>query len=218
MLLLVAGGCSSGLAGKSAAADATPVAEEIRRLKAHVVELERRAAMVEVEVKRLQKRLAELDAGTGTATAAAGDVAAAAANRNRPAPAPRTEAAAPSAAADLGVEVTDLTADSVPATPASEASAEADTRPEDGLSASAQALYDRGYTLFHQGRFVDSETAFQQFLQRFSDTVLGDNAQFWIAEARYARGDLSGALAAFRETVARFPDGNKVPDAALKIG
>lgn len=86
------------------------------------------------------------------------------------------------------------------------------------LTREAQALYDQGYALYHQGRFVDAESTFQQFLQSHAGTELGDNAQYWIGEARFARGDLKGALAAFRETARRFPDGNKVPDALLKAG
>ncbi|MEJ2085666.1 MAG: tetratricopeptide repeat protein [Acidobacteriota bacterium] len=49
-------------------------------------------------------------------------------------------------------------------------------------------------------------------------TELSDNAQFWIGESRYARGDIRGALAAFRETLQRYPDGNTVPDAMIKEG
>jgi tol-pal system protein YbgF len=81
-----------------------------------------------------------------------------------------------------------------------------------------QALYDRGYTLFHQGRYVDAEASFQRFLQANPTNELADNAEYWIGECRYSRGDLRGALAAFRETVQRYPEGNKVPDALLKAG
>jgi len=86
------------------------------------------------------------------------------------------------------------------------------------LTQEAQALYDRGYALYHQGRFVDAESTFQQFLQSYGGTELADNAQYWIGEARFARGDMKGALAAFREVARRFPQGNKVPDALLKAG
>jgi len=41
----------------------------------------------------------------------------------------------------------------------------------------AQALYDRGYSLFHQGRYLDAEATFQRFLQAYSETDLSDNAQ-----------------------------------------
>lgn len=82
----------------------------------------------------------------------------------------------------------------------------------------AQALYDRGYTLYHQGRYLDAESSFQRFLQAYPRTDLSDNAQFWIGESRYARGDISGALSAFRETLQQYPEGNKIPDALVKEG
>ena len=95
-------------------------------------------------------------------------------------------------------------------------SATGSAAPADELTEEAQALYDRGYALYHQGRFVDAESTFQQFLQAHGGTELADNAQYWIGEARLARGDTKGALSAFREVARRFPDGNKVPDALLK--
>jgi tol-pal system protein YbgF len=86
------------------------------------------------------------------------------------------------------------------------------------LPPAAQALYDRGYTLYHQGHFVDAEASFQRFLQTEPKSELADNALYWIGECRSSRNDLRGALAAFRETVERYPQGNKVPDAMLKAG
>ena len=82
----------------------------------------------------------------------------------------------------------------------------------------AQALYDRGYTLYHQGKYLDAEASFQRFLQAYPATELSDNAQFWIGESRYSRGDTRGALAAFREVLQKYPAGNKVPDALIKEG
>ena len=82
----------------------------------------------------------------------------------------------------------------------------------------AQALYDRGYTLYHQGKYLDAEASFQRFLQAYPMTELSDNAQFWIGESRFARGDSRGALAAFREVLQKYPEGNKVPDALIKEG
>ena len=82
----------------------------------------------------------------------------------------------------------------------------------------AQAVYDDAYTLFHQGRFEDSERRFEEFLAVAPPTELSDNAQYWIGAARYERGDHRSALAAFRRTVELYPDGNKVPDALFKMG
>ncbi|MCB1055123.1 MAG: tol-pal system protein YbgF, partial [Acidobacteria bacterium] len=86
------------------------------------------------------------------------------------------------------------------------------------LTEAAQNLYDEGYTLYHEERFLDAEATFRRFLQAYAGTDLADNAQYWIGESRYARKDYQGALAAFSETVQRFPDGNKVPDAMIKAG
>jgi tol-pal system protein YbgF len=79
-------------------------------------------------------------------------------------------------------------------------------------------VYDDAYTLFHQGRFEDSERRFEEFLAVAPPTELSDNAQYWIGAARYERGDHRSALAAFRRTVELYPDGNKVPDALFKMG
>jgi len=81
-----------------------------------------------------------------------------------------------------------------------------------------QAVYDQGYTLFHQKRYRDAEARFASFLARSPHSDLADNAQFWIGECRYARGEYANALSAFAAVVDRYPDGNKVPDAMVKAG
>ena len=84
-------------------------------------------------------------------------------------------------------------------------------RAPEASSPATQALYDRGYTLYHQGHYVDAEASFQRFLQANPGSELADNAQYWIGECRYSRNDIRGALAAFRETVERFPRGTRCP-------
>ena len=93
--------------------------------------------------------------------------------------------------------------------------AQATTAP---ITPTAQALYDQGYSLYHQGRYIDAEETFQRFLAAFAATDLGDNAQFWIGQCRLSRNELQSALAAFRQTVRAHPNGNKVPDALLQAG
>jgi tol-pal system protein YbgF len=45
-----------------------------------------------------------------------------------------------------------------------------------------------------------------------------DNAIYWQGEVLYARRDYRRALTVLEALVARYPDGNKVPDALLRIG
>src|SRR5260370_41255225 len=83
------------------------------------------------------------------------------------------------------------------------------------VTPAVQALYDRGYTLYHQKHYVDAEASFQRFLQAEPHSELADNAQYWIGECRDSRGDMGGALAAFPETAEAYPTRNKTPDALL---
>lgn len=225
---LAAGCAGQGVMG-TRSADRPP--EDVRELRSRVLELQRQAAVTEVELERLRRKVAELEARL----------------EGRPVPRSTPPSAVPapppSASARRGpeVEVEDLSDDSprrpppsppspsttppraVEETPAGDRVRPRPPAPAAGagaaeVTAEAQALYDRGYTLYHQGRYVDAESSFRRFLQGYPATELSDNAQYWIGECRLARGDVSGALAAFRETVERYPDGNKVPDALLKVG
>jgi tol-pal system protein YbgF len=212
-LSLALAGCSVSTLGSGGSTD-----EEVEELKRRVVELQRQAAVTEVELARLREQLARLEAQL--------------AGRQPPALETHFERATPAQpfASPIQpppeIEEQDLGESRPPAASRPKGQDSADrgrgvTTAESSLAPitpAAQALYDRGYTLYHQGHYLDAESSFQRFLQAYSDTELADNAQYWIGECRYRRDDLRGALAAFRETVERYPDGNKVPDALLKAG
>ncbi|HSK78394.1 MAG TPA: tetratricopeptide repeat protein [Thermoanaerobaculia bacterium] len=286
-LILVSSLTLAGCAGTVLRPNDT-ASQEAQELRARIVELQRQAAMNEVELARLRQQVAELEARaggrpsappprtttgttTGTTTARPSPAPPTATTPARPAPAPETRrepartapAPAPAPAqpsapvrrepapapADDEIEEVDIelpdpqprqpartptpaptTRPAAPAQPSPAPPATAPSTPPatppapageeepESLSPAAQVLYDRGYTLYHQGHFVDAEASFQRFLQANPGSELADNAQYWIGECRYARSDLRGALAAFRETVERHPKGNKVPDAMLKAG
>lgn len=225
-MALLCGGCTAPLVGPS-----EPAVADLEEMKERILELQRKATMAEVELDRLRRQVAGLEASLADTRArpvTGSDLA----ERLRALPVERPEATnqpsrLPGPGDPSAVEVSDLTpvvvapprvADPPPAATAGSppaAVSEVETGP---VAPAAQSLYDSGYTLFHQGRYLDAETTFQRFLQSYAATELGDNAQYWIGESRYARGDLNGALSAFRATAERFPQGNKVPDALLKTG
>jgi tol-pal system protein YbgF len=284
LLLVLLGALPAGCASSGADADG----DQIKELQDRVLELQRKAAVAEVELARLRQQVAELmakqGAGGGAASGSASGAAAAPASAGssswrRPAPpapaAPGNGARAsaerssssvrplpppaggatpperPAGAAhcrafdESDIEVptsrpsqpSGSTAPRVaqgspplpPASPGQAASAAPPPGPSatgtpafegkgEPVTPAVQALYDRGYTLYHQRHYVDAEASFQRFLQAEPNSELADNAQYWIGECRYSRGDMRGALAAFREAVARYPRGNKTPDALLKAG
>lgn len=217
-LLAALPGCAGASLPRSGQAQET--AAEVEQLKARVLELQRRASVTEVELERLRREVARL--GGASAPAAAAPPRAAA-----PRPVPRVEPPPrpiPAPRPSPAVEIEDIQPQENPPTAVEESPR---ARPGAGatgggaqaeVSSAAQAVYDRGYTLYHQGRYVDAEAGFQRFLQAYPDTELADNALYWIGESRLARGDQRGALAAFEETAERYPNGNKVPDALLKAG
>lgn len=102
---------------------------------------------------------------------------------------------------------------SAPETPPLDPIAANETPTEEAL-----ALYDEGYTLFHQRDYSGAEVRFQQYVDRYPTTDLADNAQFWIGECRLARGEFAAALEAFATTVERYPESNKLADAILQAG
>lgn len=230
-LLSCASGYSSG---------ATDYSADLAEMKERILELQEQATVADVEIERLRQQVAELErrlaggAGSGAAADREAEVSSTehsgTLTSGRPDPVISTEVEesdleAPGGAETVAAGAT-LTAppESGPAAPEPsedlapqivEPTPRANLEPVD---AAGQALYDRGYTLYHQGRYLDAEASFQRFLQSHPSTELSDNAQFWIGESRYARGDIRGALAAFRETLQRFPEGNKVPDALIKEG
>lgn len=214
-LVLVSAGCTTTLPGP----EARRTSEKIDELEARVLRLQRQAAVNELELARLRQQVSELEARAGIS----GSSRSARAEPMPPAPRPATP---PSGAIleedDLEIPPMEPlrppASEPAPPSAAAPAPASGAGRPLPPVSREAQMLYDQGYTLYHQGRYVEAEARFQEFLGEHSATELSDNAQYWIGAARLARGDHAGALAAFRLTVERFPQGNKVPDALFKIG
>jgi tol-pal system protein YbgF len=188
---------AAALGGGCAASPPWISPAEHQRLVRQQLELERRAAQAELEIERLKRRLAELErGGTPAATAVAPSVTP---------PAPVEEAPVAGWRDTRGaVEESDL--------------AELATAPPAGAASDAVSDYERGLMKLRDGDPAGAEAALLAFAQSAGDPELGDNAWFWIGEARLARGDATGAIVAYRQCLELYPEGNKVPDAMLKLG
>jgi TolA-binding protein len=79
----------------------------------------------------------------------------------------------------------------------------------------AEEVYRDAYSIFQEGRYPESRSAFVKFLQQFPQTEYSDNAQFWIGEAYFKEGKTEEAILAFENVVKKF-QGNS--DALLKQG
>ncbi len=189
----LAGGCASLPFGGEQRAEARRAEAEQR-----IFELERQAVKSRLELERLERRIAEIEARAGgSRPAVVVPVQAPATTLERPVEAP-VAPPAPRATID-------------------ESELE-DDEPEVAAPASEQEAYDSALALLRERRPDAAEAAFADFLRAHPDSDLADNAAFWIGEARLARGDGAGAIAAYRDMVERYPGGNKVPDALYKLG
>jgi tol-pal system protein YbgF len=86
------------------------------------------------------------------------------------------------------------------------------------LDENARHAYDAALQLVNQKRFPEALDAFAAFLVRWPDHPNADNAMYWRGESYFAQGEFARASEEFEGTIARFPLGNKVPDALLKLG
>jgi tol-pal system protein YbgF len=88
--------------------------------------------------------------------------------------------------------------------------------PPQGMSA------DRSYTDalrdFQTGKTDLAYNEFQQYLTYFPNTELAANAQYYIGEIAFNRGDYTAAVQAFDAVLERYPENPKTPDAHLMKG
>jgi len=78
--------------------------------------------------------------------------------------------------------------------------------------------YQAAFELLKEQKYPEAALAFGNFLERFPDSDLAHNAQYWLAETYYASREFQTAAEAFRVVVTEYPDSTKVPDALLKMG
>lgn len=78
--------------------------------------------------------------------------------------------------------------------------------------------YDFAYKFLLQRDFESAETALSAFVAANPEDSLAGNAQYWLGETFYVRGDYPTAARAFAEGFQRYPDSAKAPDNLLKLG
>jgi tol-pal system protein YbgF len=90
--------------------------------------------------------------------------------------------------------------------------------PANGTAMDDNAAYKQAFDLLKEGKYADAGSAFTQFLAAYPQSMLRDNAQYWLGESRYVGKDFTGALREFRTLVESYPESGKLQDAWLKIG
>ncbi len=86
------------------------------------------------------------------------------------------------------------------------------------LDEEAKHSYDAALALVNAKHYPEALDALAGFLVRWPDHPNADNAMYWRGECYFAQGDFATAAKEFEGLLARFPLGNKAPDALLKLG
>lgn len=77
--------------------------------------------------------------------------------------------------------------------------------------------YENAFSLLRQAQYADAEAALRTFLDRHPDDLLAGNAQYWLGETYYVRGNYQQAAVTFAEGYKKYPDSGKAPDNLLKL-
>ena len=85
-------------------------------------------------------------------------------------------------------------------------------------AANPQEAYDFAYGHVLQQDYAGAEVAFKDYIARFPQTPLASNAQYWLGQSFYARGQYKPAADAFLSGYKNFRTGLKAPDSLLKVG
>ncbi len=83
-------------------------------------------------------------------------------------------------------------------------------------------IYNQALDLYYQGKLDEAEKKFQEFVKKYKDSQLYDNALFWIGQIYYTKGQYEKAINTFQDLInkcetGQIKDCNKLPDALLKI-
>lgn len=81
----------------------------------------------------------------------------------------------------------------------------------------AMHLYQEALASYRAGQPAKAALAFREFVRRHRQHAYADNALYWLGECLYDQKLHVEAQRVFRRVIAEYPDGNKAPDALLKL-
>jgi tol-pal system protein YbgF len=97
-------------------------------------------------------------------------------------------------------------------------SAHDDSEWREPIPAEPLRIYRDALEALRAGHHAAALAGFRRFLDHYPVHDYADNAQYWIGECYYDLHQYQAATREFRAVIERYPRGNKVPDAMLKLG
>jgi tol-pal system protein YbgF len=87
-----------------------------------------------------------------------------------------------------------------------------------GAPDNASQAYEAAFALLKNGDYAGAEKGFQNFMASYPGHPLSGNAEYWLGESYYARGDFAKATRIFAESYKKDSKGPKAADNLLKLG
>jgi tol-pal system protein YbgF len=82
----------------------------------------------------------------------------------------------------------------------------------------AHSLNEKGHGALTQNDYAGAEVAFRQLIESYPKDPLAADAQYWIGESFYRRGQYKAAADAFLNGYKKYKSGDKAPETLLKLG
>ena len=89
--------------------------------------------------------------------------------------------------------------------------------PPPGEGGDPKQLYETAYGYLLQRDYAQAETAFTDFLRRFPNDSLSGNAQYWLGETHFVRGQYKAAAGDFLKGYQTYGQSAKAADCLLKL-
>ena len=83
---------------------------------------------------------------------------------------------------------------------------------------SDKEAYEKAYGLLKDGQYEQAEQSFLNFMEKYPDSALLGNANYWLAESYYARQKWAEAAGLFADGFTKYKDNAKAPDSMFKLG
>lgn len=89
--------------------------------------------------------------------------------------------------------------------------------PPPGELENPKQLYETAYGYLLQRDYGAAQAAFDDFLKKFPSDSLAGNAQYWLGESFFVRGQYKSAASAFLKGYQTYARSQKAPDSLLKL-
>lgn len=86
-----------------------------------------------------------------------------------------------------------------------------------GTPDNPKQLYETAYGYLMQRDYAAAQTAFEEFLTRYPKDSLAGNAQYWLGEAHFVRGEYKAAAGAFLKGYKEYGSNPRAADSLLKL-